>query len=134
MAKLAKCRVELFKEETRTNVQIQPIPLESLANKKTPMVTSCTQHEMELQQPPMKKGMSIQELVAKHMNEKVNMAKMSYEGQHESLTSILEVIEKKKKKTCTIKKMSPQEARMNLRISQKWRMMHKFENLSCEGR
>ena len=96
MAKLAKCRVELFKEETRTNVQIQPIPLESLAKKKTPRVTSCTQHEMELQQPPMKKGISIQELVAKHMNKKVNMAKMSYEGQHESLTSILEVIREEK--------------------------------------
>ena len=36
--------------------------------------------------------MSIQELVAKHMNEGENMAKMSFEGQHESLTSILEVI------------------------------------------
>ena len=82
IAKLAKCRVELLKEEKRTNVQIQPIPLESLAKKKTPRVTSCTQHEMELQQPPMEKGMSIQELVAKHMNEKVNMAKMSFDGQH----------------------------------------------------
>ena len=36
--------------------------------------------------------MSIQELVAKHMNERENMAKMSFEGQHESLPSILEVI------------------------------------------
>ena len=42
--------------------------------------------------------MSIQELVAKHMNEKVNMAKMSFEGQHESLPSILEVIIEKIKK------------------------------------
>ena len=40
--------------------------------------------------------MSIQELVAKHMNEGKKMAKMSFEGQHENLTSILE---KKKKKT-----------------------------------
>ena len=55
MAKLAKCRVELFKGETRTNVQIQPIPLESLEKKKTPRVSSCTQHEMELQQAPMEK-------------------------------------------------------------------------------
>ena len=36
--------------------------------------------------------MSIQELVAKHMNEGENIAKMSFEGQHESLPSILEVI------------------------------------------
>ena len=96
MAKLVKCRVELLKGETRTNVQIQPIPLESWEKKKTPRVTSCTQHEIELQQPPMEKGMSIQELVAKHMNEKVNMAKMSFEGQHESLPSIIEVIREEK--------------------------------------
>ena len=35
--------------------------------------------------------MSIQELVAKHMNGEENMAKMSFEGQHKSLPSILEV-------------------------------------------
>ena len=93
MAKLAKCRVELLKGETRTNVQIQPIPLESLEKKKIPRVTSCTQLKMELQQPPMEKGMSIQELVAKHMNERKNMVEMSFEGQHESLSSLLEVIE-----------------------------------------
>ena len=38
--------------------------------------------------------MSIQELVAKHMNEEEKMAKFSFEGQHESLPSILEVIRK----------------------------------------
>ena len=36
--------------------------------------------------------MSIQDLVAKHMNEGKNMVEMSFEGQHESLPSILEVI------------------------------------------
>ena len=36
--------------------------------------------------------MSIQELVAKHMNVGENMAKMSFEGQHENLPSIFEVI------------------------------------------
>ena len=36
--------------------------------------------------------MSIQELVAKHMNARENMAKISIEGQHESLSSILDVI------------------------------------------
>ena len=42
IAKLAKCRVKLLKGEIRTNVQIQPIPLEILEKKKTPRVTSCT--------------------------------------------------------------------------------------------
>ena len=92
-AKLAKCRAKLLKGETRTNVQIQPIPLESLEKKKTTRVTSCTQLEMELQQPPMEMGMSIQELMAKHMNEGKNMVEMSSEGQHESLSSLLKVIE-----------------------------------------
>ena len=36
--------------------------------------------------------MSIQELAAKHMNEGKNMVNMSFEGQHESFQSILEVI------------------------------------------
>ena len=36
--------------------------------------------------------MSIQELMAKHMNEGKNMVGMSFEGQHESFPSILEVI------------------------------------------
>ena len=35
--------------------------------------------------------MSIQELVVKYMNENVNMAIMSFEGQHDSLPSTLEV-------------------------------------------
>ena len=91
VAKLAKCRVELFMEETRTNVQTQPIPLESLEKKKTPRATSYTQLEIELQQPPLEKGMSIQELMAKHMNEGNNMVEMSFEGQHEGLPSNLKV-------------------------------------------
>ena len=37
--------------------------------------------------------MSIQELVEKHMNEEKNMVELSFEGQHESFSSILEVIE-----------------------------------------
>ena len=36
--------------------------------------------------------MSIQELVAKHLNEEDNMAKMSFEGQHGKLPSLFEVI------------------------------------------
>ena len=94
MTKLSKCRAKLIKGETRTNVQIQPIPLEGLEKKQTPRVTSCTQLEMELRQPLMEKGMSIQELIEKHMNEGKNMVELSFEGQHESLSSILEVIEK----------------------------------------
>ena len=57
------------------------------------MVTSCTQLEMELQKPPIEKGRSIQELVSKHMNEGKNMVEMSFKGQHESLPSLLKVIE-----------------------------------------
>ena len=37
--------------------------------------------------------MNIQELVAKHINEGKNIVEMSFEGQHESLPSLLEVIE-----------------------------------------
>ena len=36
--------------------------------------------------------MSIQELVAKYMNEGENLAKMSFKRQHESFPSIVEVI------------------------------------------
>ena len=93
MAKSAKCRAELLEGETRINFQIQPIPLESLEKKNTLRVTSCPQLEMELQEPPMEKGLSIQELAAKHMNEGKNIVEMSFEGQHESLSSLLEVIE-----------------------------------------
>ena len=62
-----------------------------MEEKKTPRATSYTQLEIELQQPPLKKGMSIQKQVAKHMNEGKNMVEMSFEGKHESLSNILEV-------------------------------------------
>ena len=91
MAKLAKCKADFF-EETSVNVQINPIPLEYLEEKMTPRATSYTQLEIETQQPPQDEGMSRQELVAKHMNEEKNMVEMSFEGQHESLPSLLEVI------------------------------------------
>ena len=58
----------------------------------TPKATSYTQLRLEKEQLLQEKGMSIQELVAKHMNEGENMAKMSFEGQHESMSFILEVI------------------------------------------
>ena len=58
----------------------------------TPRTTSCIQLGIEIEQPPQEKGMSIQELVAKHMNEGKNMVNMSFEGQHESFPSILKVI------------------------------------------
>ena len=76
MAKLAKCGVGL-----------------SIKEEMTPMATSYTKSKFEIHQPPMEKRMSIQELVAKHMNEGKNMVEMSFEGQHESLSSLLEVIE-----------------------------------------
>ena len=57
----------------------------------TSMVTSCTQSTIEREQPQQEKEMSIQELVAKYMNENENMATMSFEEQHDSLPSTLEV-------------------------------------------
>ena len=92
MAKLAKSKVELIMEKTKINVQIQPIPLKRLDEEMTQSATSCTQLGIALEQPPQEKGMNIQELVAKHMNERKNMVNMSFEGQHESFPSILEVI------------------------------------------
>ena len=61
-------------------------------------------YKMELQQPPMEKGMSIQELVAKHMNEGKNMVEISFEGQHKSLPSILEVIREEKKRRLALQR------------------------------
>ena len=58
----------------------------------TPKATSYTQLGLEKEQLLKEKGMSIQELVAKHMNEGENIAQMSFEGQHESISFILEVI------------------------------------------
>ena len=92
MAELAKTMAEMPKEEGGFNIQIQPIPLKCLKEEMTPKVTSYTQLRLEKEQPLQEKGMSIQELVAKHMNGGENMAKMSFEGQHENLPSILEVI------------------------------------------
>ena len=41
-ARLEMSRAELFIEETKFNAQIQTIPLMSLEEEMTPMVTSCT--------------------------------------------------------------------------------------------
>ena len=132
MAKLAKCRAKLLKGETKTNVQIQPIPLESLEKKKTPRVTSCTQLEMELQQPPMEKGMSIQELVSKHKNEGKNMVEMSFEGQHERLPSLFELI---KEEILNYNEDAISRSKDELeKITKVEDDAKKFENLSCEGR
>ena len=92
MAELIKTMAKMLKEEASVNIQIQPIPFKHLKEEMTPKATSYTQLGFEKEQPLQEKGMSIQELVAKHMNEGENMAKMSFEGQHESLSSILEVI------------------------------------------
>ena len=75
MAKLANSRVDL-----------------SINEERTPMATSYAQSKFEIHQPLQEKEMSILELVAKNMNEEEKMAKLSFEGQHESLPSILEVI------------------------------------------
>ena len=78
-AKLARCRAELFKEEAHGNVQIQPLPLERLEEEKTLRPTSYTQMKIGIHQHLQDEGMNIQELVAKHMNEEKNMAKISFE-------------------------------------------------------
>ena len=50
MAKLAKCRVELFMEETRTNVQIKPIPLKELKEEITSKGASYTKTKIKIDQ------------------------------------------------------------------------------------
>ena len=62
----------------------------------TSNTTSYIELGLEKEQPLQDKGMSIQDLVAKHMNEGENMAKMSFKGQHENLIFILEVIREEK--------------------------------------
>ena len=83
-------------EKRRINVQIQPVPLKRLDEEMTLRATSCTQLGIEIEQPPQEKGKSIQELVEKHTNEGKIMVNMSFEGQHESFPSNLEVIRKEK--------------------------------------
>ena len=59
------------------------------------------------------------------MNEGENMAKMSFEGQHERWPSILEVI-REEKEDLSCNEVSPQETMKNLRNSQEEMMMHKI--------
>ena len=80
-----------FMELTRTNVQIQPTLFKSVKEEIASMATSCTQLTFENEQLKQEESMRIQELVAKYMKEQENMAKMSFEGQHESLPSSLKV-------------------------------------------
>ena len=89
--KLTLSRVELIMDEIKFNAQIQPISLKCLEEEMTPMVTSCIESIIESNQPLQEKGMSIQELVAKHMNENENRDEMSFKRQQESLPSTLEV-------------------------------------------
>ena len=80
-----------FMELTRANVQIQPTPFKSLKVEMAPMATSGTQLTFEKEQPKEEEIMSIEELVTKYMKERDNMTTMSFEGQHESFLSTLEV-------------------------------------------
>ena len=80
-----------FMELTRANVKIQHTPFDSLKEEMGPMATSGTQLTFEKEQPNEEESMSIEELVAKYMNEQKNMATMSFEGQLESLPSTLGV-------------------------------------------
>ena len=78
-------------ELTRANVQIQHTPFDSLKEEMAPMATYGTQLTFEKEQPKEEENMSMEELVAKYMNEQENMATMSFEGQHESSPSTLGV-------------------------------------------
>ena len=80
-----------FMELTRVNVQIQHTPFDSLKEEMAPMATSGTQLTFKKEQPKEEESMSIEELVAKYMNEQENMATISFEGQHESSPSTLGV-------------------------------------------
>ena len=80
-----------FMELTRANVQIQPVPFQSLKKEMTAKATSYIQHGFEKEQPKEEESMSIEELVAKYMKEQENMAIMSFKGQHESSPSTLGV-------------------------------------------
>ena len=80
-----------FMELTRANVQIHHTPFDSLKEEMAPMATSGTQLTFEKEQPKEDESMSIEELVAKYMNEQENMATMSFEGQHESSPSTIGV-------------------------------------------
>ena len=73
MVELAKTIAKMPKEEASVNIQIQPIPLKRLKEEMTPKAISYTQLGLEKEQPLQEKGMSIQKLVAKHMNEGENM-------------------------------------------------------------
>ena len=57
----------------------------------TLMVTSYIQSTIEREPPLQEKEISIQELVAKYMNENENIAEMSFKRQQESLLSTLKV-------------------------------------------
>ena len=96
MAKLAKTMAEIPKKEASVKVQIRPIPLKSLEEENTPKVISCTKSTIKKEQPLQEKGMSVQELVEKYMNEGENMVEMSFKGQQKNLPSNLEVIKEEK--------------------------------------
>ena len=60
-----------FMELTKANVQIQPMPFKSLKEEMAPMPTSGTQLTFEKEQPKEEESMSIEELVAKYMKDKI---------------------------------------------------------------
>ena len=80
-----------FMELTKSKVQIQPAPFQSLKEEMAPKATSYTQLGFEKEQTKEEEIMSIEELVAKYMKEQENLATMSFEGQHESSPSTLRV-------------------------------------------
>ena len=89
----AECATSQFQfmELIRANVQIQPMPFKSFKEEMAPMTTYGTQLTFEKEQTKEEESMSIEELVENYMKEQENMATISFEGQHESLPSILGV-------------------------------------------
>ena len=81
MVELAKSRTELFMQETKADVQFQCIPLNSLEETMIPKAISYSQSTIKKEQPLKEKGISVQELVAKYMNEGENMVETSFKGQ-----------------------------------------------------
>ena len=122
-AKCATSQVQ-FIELATTNVQIQPTPFKRVKQKMTPMATSCTKLTFKKEQPKQEESMSIQELVTKYMKEQKNMATMSYEGQHESLPSTLEV--NKDEENLSYNEEITSRGNENLRSFKEWRMMQKL--------
>ena len=115
-------------------LKFSPYTLKHLKEEMTLKATSYTQLGLQKEQLLQEKGMSIQESVAKHMNEGENMAKMSFEGQHESLPSILEVIREEEKDLSYNKDITSRNNEELEKLIRGDDDAQVLESLSCNGR